>query len=81
MAKRKKPAKKPKPATAGEKIAFSPTLPGTIGGVARLNLSRRIDRAIARAVRKERERCVWCARNFGAMDGAIWAMQEGRLHP
>ncbi len=49
--------KKPKPATAGTRIAFSPVLPGTFGGVARLNLSRRIDAAIGRAVKKERERC------------------------
>lgn len=47
-----KPTKKPKPATAGEKIAS-----GDWGLPRRKELSRRIDRAIARAVRKERERC------------------------
>lgn len=45
MAKRK-----PKPATAGEKIAD-----GYACGIWHTRLSRRIDRAIARAVRKERE--------------------------
>lgn len=48
MAKRK-----PKPATAGEKIAD-----GYAFGIWHTRLSLRIDRAIARAVRKERERCV-----------------------
>lgn len=74
-------AKREKPATAGEKIAFSPVLPGTVGGVARLNISRRIDRAIARAVKKERKRCgflVFAAKcNCESFD---WAHQW-ILHP
>ena len=74
--------KKPKPATAGEKIAGDVYPEGTIDhAICRRKLARRIDRAIARAVRKERERCVWCARNFGATAAAISAMQEGRLQP
>lgn len=71
--------RKPKPATAGEKIARSIWFVASDKQAAAN--ARRIDRAIARAVRKERERCVWCAHNFGAMDGAISAMKEGRLHP
>ena len=58
--------KKPKPATAGEKIADTTTTalsrrkdPTRImeWNAEMDRLSHRIDRAIARAVRKERERC------------------------
>ena len=87
--------KKPKPATAGERTVLRVTnselqakysvklkelRTSRVYAPARKTAAA-IDRAIARAVRKERERCVWCAHNFGAMDGAISAMKEGRLHP
>lgn len=52
-------SKKPKPATAGEKIAkwYDNWTSNRTDRDGDSNLSRRIDRAIARAVRKERERC------------------------
>lgn len=84
--------KKPKPATAGEKkpdaamrlaIKFAKFPDGRIvyGPVWCEKLAKAIRSMNARAVKKERERCVWCAHNFGAMDRAISAMKEGRLHP
>ena len=75
--------RKPKPATAGEKIVmrWGYTLAMCRHDGFYKMRAADVDRAIASAVRKERERCVWCARNFGAMDGAISAMKEGRLHP
>lgn len=82
--------KKPKPATAGEKIAWDckgndslvylRTGRGVVVTEAR-EVSRRIDRAIARAVQKERERCgfvVFAAKcNCESFD---WAHQW-ILHP
>ena len=76
-------SKKPKPATAGEKIAkwYDNWTSNRTDRDGDSNLSRRIDRAIARAVRKERERCgfvVFAARcNCESFD---WA-HEWILHP
>lgn len=68
-------SKKPKPATAGEKIVLS-----WWAGLTDLSelrdehnqnssetrdVARRIDAAILRAVRKERERCIACQRAAG----------------
>ena len=51
-------SKKPKPATAGEKISGDVYPEGTIDhAICRRRLSRRIDAAIRRAVTKERYRC------------------------
>jgi hypothetical protein len=77
-------SKKPKPATVGERIAFSPVLPETVGGVARLNLARRIDAAIGRAVKAERERCALWARyvEYGSrsIGEAVDAIESGKEH-
>lgn len=65
MAKRKA-----KPATAGEKIANTVYHEGTMtDALLSSALSRRINRAIARAVRKERDRCSAIAKR--GFDGDI----------
>ena len=65
---------KPKPATAGEKIAGDYAKKLTSIGVPMLldvSLSRRIDRAIARAVKNERAKCdaEWRAYIAGSKGG------------
>ena len=76
-------SKKPKPATAGEKIAkwYDNWTSNRTDRDGDSNLSRRIDRAIARAVRKERERCAaWATlveRGFETDYAARCAIQQG----
>lgn len=82
--------KKPKPATAGRKIAADVYPDGTIDhAICRLRLSIRIDRAIAHAERKgrrgERIRCLgWlrCYRDSNTMNlDELFCALEGDEHP
>lgn len=59
----KVPKRKPKPATAGEKIVMLDTaLPiSVVRETPEIRMvAKQIDRAIARAVKKERDRCIRC---------------------
>lgn len=71
-----------KKATVGERIAAKAFDPEHYDIS---TLSRRIDRAIAAAVRKERNRCVQCVRAYGLADtdfgAAAIARMEHRSNP
>lgn len=72
-------SKKPKNATAGEKIAkwYDNWTSNRTDRDGDSNLSRRIDRAIARAVRKERERCVWWVLHYNKQSRATTPIKDG----
>lgn len=79
-------SKKPKPATAGERIAkwYDHWTSNRTDRDGDRNLARRIDAAIRRAVRKERERCLaltdaaFCHQI--TLDTAIDQIEEGSAH-
>ena len=75
----------PKPATAGEKIAASVWFCKIMNGKVpptlddQETLMRRIDAAIRRAVRKERERCEqWALYYLGRDCDAVVGIREGK---
>lgn len=71
--------KKPKPATAGEKIEMR-RCGLTLDELRRCGNSidaANVDRAIARAVRKERERCVWWVLHYNKQSRATTPIKDG----
>ena len=71
--------KKPKPATAGERLEMK-RFGISLHDVRTRPVSKRvkaIDRAIARAVRKERERCVWWVLHYNKQSRATTPIKDG----